>query len=242
MTNLLDRIAVHKAELDEHKLCKYLSNHNDPASVSLSFVPQMTFFVLGFRDILESARIDSPETQLEHDLNNHCEEDSEHWLWFIEDLNTLGMDIDHWGGNITTILSSIWSEEHYVVRKLVYTVIHHIKSCRDVTEKLVIIDCLEAAFSSFITSLNQTTQKYGLFNILKYFGKEHYDDEASHKIGSWIDTETKLSKIPARDMDHFSNKRMEAVVDEIFSGFDLIFNDWYKIVLTHSELDLYAAS
>jgi len=53
-------------------------------------------------------------------------------------------------------------------------------------EKMIIIDCLESAFSVFINSLNSITHKIGYYKILKYFGEKYYEDEASHSSGIWL--------------------------------------------------------
>lgn len=104
MKNIFTQISMHKSALAEHSFCLYLRETDNITKTSFGFVPTMTFFVLGFRDILESMRIKNPKTAVEKMLNTHCEEDSEHWRWFIDDLDTLGMNIEDWGGDVSSIL------------------------------------------------------------------------------------------------------------------------------------------
>jgi len=227
MSTLLQKIATQQAKLENHIFCQHLLRQKDISLNAYSFVPHMTFFVLGFRDILEELRITNPQSELEISLNAHCDEDSEHWLWFIEDLKTLNVDVDYWGGDLTGILSTIWSRKDYVVRKMVYDVISHIKNTKSAEEKMIIIDCLESAFSIFINSLNSITHQNGYYEKLKYFGAEHYEDEASHSTGNWLEGDKHHDESHSYDIQPFRVRHMSLVIDEIFIGFDQVFNCWY---------------
>ena len=242
MKNISQKISQHKSALSEHPFCLYLRETDDISEVSLRFVPAMTFFVLGFRDILESIRVDNPKTALEKMVNNHCDEDSEHWHWFIEDLDTLGMDTDYWGGSVSAILYSLWSPDQYIVRDLVYRVIHHVHASRSVHEKLIVIECLEAAFAAFIESLNQLTQKAGMYKKLRYFGRNHYEQEADHTMGSWIDEKKASSDAIDIHMYDIRQKHMLGVVADIFSGFNQVFSCWHASfkgqIITHTAATL----
>jgi len=218
---LFTQIANHKSQLEQHPFCINLHNCN---RVEWSFIPKMTFFVLGFRDMLEAIHIDKPTTDLERSVNLHCKEDSEHWQWFLQDLNTLGMDVDYWGGSMSSILGSLWSAETYKVRRLVYKVIHHIQSSYTIEEKLTIIECLEAAFAAFINNLSQLAIKSKLYEDLIYFGKHHRDEEAAHTMGSWVEDDKSSDNNP--QTESIRDRYMLYVIDDIFAGFDEVFHCW----------------
>ncbi|MGS2718876.1 hypothetical protein ACVBE9_11925 [Eionea flava] len=225
-TFLLKKIAEHQTSLEQHRFCQHLRQREDISSDAYRFIPSMTFFVLGFRDILETVKIDNPVSECELALNAHCEEDAEHWRWFIEDLHTLQMDTDYWGGSVGSILSNIWSPTHYPVRALTYRIISYIHNTQSPEEKMLIMECLESTFSVFITSLNTITQKNGDFNRLKFFGTQHYEAEAEHSGGNWLDGEKPTAH------DHFYHieatrvRSVNQMIDTIFAGFDEMFHCW----------------
>jgi hypothetical protein len=227
MSTLLQKIATQQSQLENHIFCQHLLHHKDISLNAYGFVPHMTFFVLGFRDILEEIRVKNPKTELEISLNAHCDEDSEHWLWFIEDLKVLNMDVNYWGGDISSVLSSLWSRKNHPIRKMVYDVVCHIRSTKTADEKMIIIDCLESAFSVFINSLNSITHRNGYYEKLKYFGSQHYEDEASHSTGNWLEGEKSSDHSHLYEIQPFRVRHMSYVVDEIFSGFNQVFDCWY---------------
>jgi hypothetical protein len=237
MSALLQRIAANQAQLEKHAFCQHLINRRDVSLHAYSFVPHMTFFILGFRDILEEIRIKNPKNALEVSLNEHCDEDSDHWLWFIEDLKTLDMDVDHWGGSISSVLQTLWASDTYIVRELVYRIISHIRAAQNAEEKMIIIDCMEATFSVFINSLNVITRKNGRYNKLKFFGKQHYEAEHSHASGNWLEGEKHHDDDDYADnIQNFRLRHMCNVIDDIFEGFDQMFRCW------HSKLEAETAS
>lgn len=242
MSKLLSQIAKNQSQLEKHAFCQNLIHRQDVSLNAYSFVPHMTFFVLGFKDILETVRIENPKTEIEYSLNAHCEEDSEHWRWFIKDLEKLNMDVEYWGGNVSSILSNLWSSDNYVVREMVYRVVAHIKATHSPEEKMIIIDCLESAFSVFINSLNNITHKNGYYHELKYFGEEHYEDEASHSNGNWLEGEKPEEHSHHDAIQRFRVPYMVYIIDDIFSGFEGVFNRWNDMLADDIEIDMNIAS
>jgi hypothetical protein len=243
MPTLLQQIAVRQSQLENHIFCQHLLHRKDISQTAYSFVPHMTFFILGFRDILDEIRIKNPKTKTELSLNAHCDEDSGHWLWFIEDLKELNMDVDYWGGDMTSILKMLWSPDTYPVRELVYKIVSHIKASQSAEEKMIIIDCMESTFSVFINNLNTITRRNGYYSRLKFFGSHHFEAESNHASGNWLDGEKEHDN---HDQTHYSNiqrfrlRHMSFVIDDIFQGFDQVFNCWYNSMqnIVPSSIDI----
>lgn len=114
-------------------------------------------------------------------------------------------------------------------------VIHHVHASRSAHEKLIIVECLEAAFAAFIENLNQLTKKAGLYGKLHYFGEHHYEQEANHTMGSWIDEKKVPSDATNINLYDIRQKHMLGVVDDIFSGFDQMFSCWQAALNTHTN-------
>lgn len=62
----------------------------------------MSFLVLGFKDILAFLRVPTPKNSLEASINLHVQEDSDHWLWYLADLERLGFTRESWGRALPT--------------------------------------------------------------------------------------------------------------------------------------------
>lgn len=232
--NIYNHIMSRNSSLEGHDFVHFLTNTRCAPAESLRFIPKMTFFVLGFRDMLEASRVKNPKNHLDEDINTHCEEDSGHWLWFLEDLEKLakfGINISSECNYKTDILKNVWSDDTYVIRQHTYRVMSHIMNAKSTEEKLIIIDCLEAAFSSFITGLNHLTKNTGLYTTLRYFGQEHHEDEAGHSMGSWLEGDRqKTNDTPV--LSQFKHKQMIHIIDDIFDGFEDVFSCWNDAVST----------
>jgi hypothetical protein len=234
MKNLFQSIESHKNALCEHSFCKQLRNTPRVTVQSFAFVPHMTFFVLGFKDMLENLRVKQSKNAIEVMINEHCSEDSDHWQWFLEDLQRLDLNIQSWGGDITSTLSLIWSDSSFAVRNQVYRVMHHIYQCKTPHEKLILMECLEAAFAAFVINLNVLTKKAGLYQKLKYFGEHHFEKESDHAMGSWLDASQPKQVTPYQARYAIREEYMQAMIDDIFAGFNRVFSVWENSL--HNDL------
>lgn len=236
MNKVFAAIEQHKNHLAEHSFCQHLRNSEYPDKSIFSFVPLMSFFVLGFRDLLEYLRVPFPSNQTEFLLNEHCTEDSDHWLWFLHDLETLELPDSAWGGEkISDSLHLIWAPQNAAIRRQIYDIIVLINNCKNAQEKLVIIECLEAAFAAFIESLNVLTKRMGVYQQLVYFGEHHYDKESEHTMGSWLDSAEPKTKKAARAEATIRSSQMEQMIDDIFQGFEAMFSCWEKGIETSQQ-------
>jgi hypothetical protein len=235
MNTLFQAIEAHKDALCEHNFCQYLRQNAAEHPNSFAFVPHMTFFVLGFKDMLENFRIKEPKTTIEEMINEHCNEDADHWEWFLQDLRTLKLGIEEWGGDISSAISLIWSDSNFAVRNQVYRVMHHVFQCKTPHEKLILMECLEAAFAAFVVNLNVLTQKTGHYKKLKYFGEHHFEKESDHAMGSWLDDTDKKVPMPHQAKYSIRENYMQAMIDDIFAGFNQVFSAWEFAMIDEQE-------
>lgn len=229
MNNIFSTIEIHKQQLAKHSFCHRLKTTKSSDISLFNFVPHMAFFVLGFRDLLEYLRIPYPSNPAEFMLNEHCKEDSDHWLWFLQDLERLQLPASAWGGErVSDTLQLIWAPQNSAVRRQVYDIVVMISQCKNAHERLVIVECLEAAFATFIESLNVLTQRLGLYHELMYFGEQHHEKEAEHSMGSWLDEPGTHGhkSLPPKGAIRYS--LMTQMVDDIFTGFEAVFSCWEK--------------
>ena len=230
MKEILKKIEIESQKLENSPLCQWLRSDNTDGEDRFSFTPSMLFFVLGFKDILTCMRVENPKTAIDHEINTHCEEDLDHWKWYLRDLELLGFMPQSWGSNMSDMFKQIWGNESFEVRNLVYTIIHQAKKHDDPLVSLVMIEYLEAAFAVFIRHMLVPINQMGYFEQLDYFGKLHVDKEAGHSRGAWVDGHRSEPEcaFEQHDLDDDTRKQAEAIIDDISKQMLSVFDYWYS--------------
>lgn len=223
MQTIFTLINDEKNNLKKHELFEWMSTCERP----LSFVPAMTFFVLGFRDVLSYLKRATPKDFWDHTINVHCEEDAHHWLWFIEDMTKIGVKETGWGGDFSKLLKTTWSEENFASRNMIYNLIHNAKNTTDPFVHLALIESLEAAFAVFINTLMPQIEKRNWQNTLRYFGSRHHDDEANHALGTWVGETSIDHDLAAVKLTSEQTLQANRIINETFLNFDQVFKSWY---------------
>lgn len=234
MLNLMNLIEKRSELLYQNPLCHWIngedSKHLPPQEI-LSFAPSMLYFIMGFKDILENLEYANPRDHYEQMVNQHCAEDKDHWRWYLQDLKTLGFSEESWGPDLISKVETLWSDNHKPTRDLVYLCIYLIKKFRSAKASLVIIECLEATFGVFMTSLQRRFWNSPVYSQLQFFGQTHHHQEANHSIGHWIEDDG-----PESEKLHFENIQFSAEEQEelttaiqlIFEQFELVFESWFQ--------------
>lgn len=226
MQELFVLIEERKHSLDSNKLCVALREYNisEGRGKLLKFMPSMAFFVLGFKDMLAYLKVENPRNEVDNILNTHCDEDSDHWTWYLEDMKALGLHtID-----ASEFAKTTWSDDNFKIRRHVYDTISIIIQTGSSEERLIIVECLEAAFAAFVMNLNVATKGLDLYETLKYFGKHHYDKESDHTMGSWLSEDSKL-KTRSNEYSFLEVERMKECITKIFDNFELMFDYWHEM-------------
>jgi len=190
----------------------------------------MTFFVLGFKDILREMQYENPTTEVELEINTHCIEDIHHWEWFLSDLERLGFSHKSWGEREADVFKQLWSDRSYVVRDLVYSTIAHVKHGGNAMVALAVIEYLEAAFGVFINCFKPIVKRSGVYDELQYFGRLHVEEEETHTRGAWIegrrtDTSGSITTIQLKENELETISR---VVKEISEKLFMVFQFWFE--------------
>ncbi len=228
MQRIVDKIERESLKLENSELCLWLRNNEASHEDRLSFTPSMLFFVLGFKDILNVMSTPNPKTEIEIELNIHCEEDLDHWKWYLQDLETMGFIPESWGGSMNNMFQQIWGDKNSDVRNFVYTIIHHVKKHNNPLISMVMIEYLEAAFAVFIRHIRVPINKMGLYEKLSYFGKIHVEKEESHSHGSWVDGQrSQTSGQINHTLDDSTFRQANLLLDELSVKMLQVFDTWY---------------
>lgn len=231
MDLLIEKIELRMADLEKTRLCRWLSESDiDPREDRFSFTPSMLFFVLGFKDILKAMKVKNPKTPMELELNQHCEEDLDHWRWYLSDLRKMGFSqVSSWGEEVNDIFALMWSDESQPVRELVYSTIHMVKKYNDPVISLAIVEILEAAFGVFMRHMLVPIRQARAFTHLSYFGKTHFDKEAAHARGSWDESgRVGYDQTSHQILEEDVRRIAEGLVDELVGQFINVFDYWYE--------------
>lgn len=246
MSNLLELIEKRSEKLYQNSLCRWITGEetkNLPPQEVLAFAPAMLYFIMGFKDILENLEYTNPKDEFESMVNQHCLEDKDHWRWFLEDLKTLGFTEESWGSDLASKVENLWSESQRPTRELVYLCIYLIKKFRSANASLVIIECLEATFGVFMTTLQKKFWSSPAYTRLQFFGQTHHQQESNHSMGNWIEDE---GQAPARHAKLYweslkfsaeEEAELMTAVQLIFEQFEAVFQSWFdsRTVFLHPQ-------
>ncbi|MDH5693306.1 MAG: hypothetical protein OEZ47_09410 [Gammaproteobacteria bacterium] len=229
MEGILKLIEQSSIELSNNQLCIWLSSGRRDEDY-LGFIPAMSFFVLGFKDMVIEMSSPDVSSPLQEELNVHCQEDSEHWKWFLGDLRRLRYFPVENGEFSVSALEVIWNEESYATRDLVYTAMYYIKMHQEPIYRLVLIELLEAAFAVFIAAMKKGALDDFHYRELMYFGKNHVEKELSHERGSWVENQRAYHENKSLHVKIGAEARlsMELMIQDLVKKFDLAFTDWYS--------------
>lgn len=147
----------------------------------LDFLPRMLFFVLGFKDLMQLVRYDNPSNETEVHVNQHSDEDSYHWRWYLNDLNYLNLKFNTQSAK--DLLTSVWDDETYTVRETIYLFGKHIQDHSNPYARMLMVEVLETTFDKFKDAFHPVLKKYGLYEKLEYFGQKHQEVEEGHATG-----------------------------------------------------------
>ncbi|BAY82034.1 hypothetical protein NIES267_15120 [Calothrix parasitica NIES-267] len=226
MQEVFALIEKSKKEFTNLELFEYMQDKSITPSKRLSFAPCMTHFIMSFGDLNKYVFKEAqPVTKLQHIINEHANEDEEHWRWFVTDLEKLNCDPIQ---NFSKALKSIWSEETKITRQISYYVAGYTLTAEPII-KIAAIEALEAVGNVFFcvssqvaSELNKITRKDYL-----YFGESHLKLETGHTVGT-PEAEDFLAKIQLTD-----SQRQQAfeIVEKIFQ----IFTEWTYELLAYAQ-------
>lgn len=154
---------------------------NAPLSEKLTFVPRMLFFVLGFKDLMRLVRYEEPKNELERSVNIHSDEDSNHWEWYLKDLQFMSPEFNNAGS--AELIATVWQDETLEVRKTIYLFTHYLQQFTDPVARMLMVEVLEMTFDKFKEAIHPVLKEEDLYDQLSYFGKMHQETEENHTTG-----------------------------------------------------------
>ncbi len=182
MKSVLELIEKRRRKYEDHPYIRYLLDDSRSPQERLAYAPFASHFVLTFsefnRYFLHSER--GSRDMHQQSVDKHAKEDSRHYAWFLEDLQSLGYDAEC---RFTDALRFVWGDLGRRTRELGYYAIGVARDA-DPEIRLVIVEAMEAMGNVWLRATLEAAKKHPNYERLIYFGQYHLDRETGHAIGS----------------------------------------------------------
>jgi hypothetical protein len=206
MRRALQHIEVRQAELGAHPFFRRLAEDLPLAQVVL-FVPQVSFFVLAFQDLMKMTGERASDPRLRDLLRRHCEEEIGHEKWFLRDVVRLAGAVPE--------LPVLFGAQHAPTRLATYALAAEALGARDDVERLCLIFTLEAAGDLCFGAAQAYFERAGVVDGLVYFAGVHREIEASHSVFE----AGVQAVVEGLELDAEGRARACAAVDRMFDAF-----------------------
>ncbi|HEY2512585.1 MAG TPA: tryptophan dimethylallyltransferase family protein [Polyangiaceae bacterium] len=160
-----DRLAVHP----------FLTHLQERATVEdvRTVAPHVAFFVLCFQDVLRLVHEHTTDPELKAIAETHRREDAGHDLWYLHDLDRLGVSLG---------VRDLFADERARIRDVAYTQISDALRSSDDRSRLGVVLALEAAGAEFFGSMIAGLERLSHDEGLLYFARPHQKVEQSHDL------------------------------------------------------------
>ena len=229
MEEVLALIEKKKQEFAKSGLFEFMRDKSIDPRQRLAFAPCVAPFVMSFGEFNKYVFREEPTNDpLQEIVNKHSYEDDHHWLWFLEDLETLGINRTL---KFSDALNFVWSEETQASRWVTHQIFRYAFEATPIA-KLAILEVIEATGNVFFSTaapiaeeLRTITQKEFL-----YFGCFHLAVETGHTTGT-PDVEKLIKNI---QLTIESRQEAFEVVENLFEAFTKLTNELLLYAKNHS--------
>ncbi|BAY44752.1 hypothetical protein SAMD00079811_23540 [Scytonema sp. HK-05] len=214
MKEVLALIEKRKQEFAQLPFFKFMQDKSIDPRQRLAWAPCVAPFAIGFGQLNRfDFRKEPTDEPIQKLINRHTYEDDHHWVWFLEDLEKLGLN--HLM-KFSDAMRFYWGEETYKTRQ----VCHQIALYTFRSEPIVVVAAIEAIEATGNVALAVTAQVAQELEQItrqkyRYFGEDHFCVETGHTTGT-DDIEKLLESI---QLTHEQRAKAFEVVEKVFEVF-----------------------
>jgi len=214
MQRVLARMEERTAAFGREPFQRFLEDPKLSPDERLSFAFGLTHFVMSFADVCTLVlREEPPKDRYQELVNQHAQEDCDHYRWFLQDLRALGYDPPV---RLTDAVRLLWGPELERSRVLTYRLCH-LGYRATPLRKLVLIYSMEATADVGIRNTARIArtwmERHG--ERLVYFSADHVTAEEGHQIR----TDDVVRMLAETSIDDATADELTWVVDESFDAF-----------------------
>jgi hypothetical protein len=240
MEEILELIQSKEQEFARLELFKFFQDTSIEAKKRMVWVPYIAPLVMDFAELNKRIfRKEPTDNKLQELINKHTYEDDYHWVWFLEDLQTLGLNTSL---HFTDVLRFIWSEETKHTREVCRQIAIHTWNAEPIIV-IVAIESVEAAFKVGLSAISPVIEELERVGDRKYhyFGQTHAETEHDHSNHS-VEVEHYIEKI---ELTPEQKVKAREVVNLVFQLFTDCMNELMLLASKHlqeaDKLDLIVA-
>jgi hypothetical protein len=175
-------------------------------------IPRMAFFVMTFQDVLRLAFERTKGDELRQMTLSHHLEDRGHDLWYLSDVQELGLSLD---------IAWMYSNEHQLTRDVAYGQIAEVMSAESDSTRLAVTLALEATGAEFFGRVIGFLERVQCGVSLNYFARRHQQIEASHEVFE-DESQRRLAQIAVTPE---AAREVERAVERTFAGMSELASD-----------------
>ena len=179
-----ERIASRSLQMGQHPFLRRLEDEKNAVHVR-SIAEGISFFVLGFQDIIRYVALSIRAPELAEFARQNEADDRGHDQWFLQDMKQLGARCD---------VNWLFSKEHQVTRDVTYRRIADAIGAAHDASRFALALALEAAAAEFFGRMVHLLEPSGHADSLKYFGRHHQMVEQSHDMFEH-DAQARLNRV-----------------------------------------------
>lgn len=211
MDAVTTEIALQRQALAQHPFLRRLEG-SGTFEQARAMIPRLGFFVMAFQDVLRLVHQRSTDPEIRELTKTHWDEDTGHDLWYLQDLERLGIPFD---------LRFLFSEEHRLARDVGYGHVSRAMSASDDRVRLSVALALEGVGAEFFGRMIGFLERMGRAADLRYFARSHQQVEADHEVFE-ADSQARLAAIP---LDGAVKEQAVEVVRATFSSMKTLADD-----------------
>jgi hypothetical protein len=213
MNPLVPTFEAGRALLARNPSVAVFADPDTSTSAKLTVVPTMAFWVLAFGDAMAWIRSTSGHQPMDDLLRQHAEEDSEHWRWFVMDLESLARR-GVGARSLGDAMLMQWGPANEPVRACAWTLHHLLRSHNDPVVRLAILEACEHGFEAFMNSIRPVIRASGQYDDLRYLGSIHDEAELGHALHELEDP------FESVDWSSYDVAAIQGLVEEMYARLD----------------------
>ncbi|MGG6265312.1 hypothetical protein ACQ4M3_13885 [Leptolyngbya sp. AN03gr2] len=229
MKEILELIEKRKQEFAQLPLFQFLQDRSIDPRKRLAWAPCVVPLVMGFGELNRvDLRREPTDDKIQQLINQHTHVDDHHWIWFLEDLEKLGLDHQM---KFSDAMRFLWSDSTRKTRQVCHQIaLHSFKA-----EPIVVLAGIEAIEATGNAAFSKMSEVANEFRQLtnqecRYFGRYHLAVETGHTMG----TEEIENFLETIELTPEQQEQAIEMVEMVFRVFTDAMNEVLEFVKTQS--------